>query len=316
MAEAVEISKAAGRPVQVVWTREDDMQHDYYRPVTRARCWAAIDQNGIPTGWKVRLVQASLLARFNPKALEDLGGIDPISIGGIAGLAYSIPNRRAEYVYHDPGIPVGFWRAPGGSVSGFITESLVDELAVAVEWDPYVFRRKLLGGAPRLRNVLEVAAEKAEWGKPLPPGRFRGIAAVETIGSFIAQVAEVSVAADGKVRVHRVVCAVDCGWIINPDTIKAQIEGGTIYGLTAALYGEITIRNGQVVQKNFNDYAMLRMNEAPEIEVHIVPSTEPPGGIGEASVPVIAPAVTNAIFAATGKRIRRLPIRAADLRKV
>ena len=316
VAEAVEISKAVGRPVQVVWTREDDMQHDYYRPVTRARCWAAIDQNGIPTGWKARLVQASLFARFNPKALEDLGGIDPISIGGIAGLAYSIPNRRAEYVYHDPGIPVGFWRAPGGSVSGFITESLVDELAVAVEWDPYVFRRKLLGGAPRLRNVLEVAAEKAEWGKPLPPGRFRGIAAVETIGSFIAQVAEVSVAAGGKVRVHRVVCAVDCGWIINPDTIKAQIEGGTIYGLTAALYGEITIRNGQVVQKNFNDYAMLRMNEAPEIEVHIVPSTEPPGGIGEASVPVIAPAVTNAIFAATGKRIRRLPIRAADLRKV
>jgi isoquinoline 1-oxidoreductase beta subunit len=315
VAEAVEVSKAAGRPVHVIWTREDDMQHDYYRPVTYLRYWAALDQSGMPVGWKARMVQASLFARFDPHGLDQMRGIDPISIGGIAAFAYNIPNCRAEYVHHDPGIPFGFWRAPGGSVSGFITESFADELAVAAGKDPFEFRRGLLTRTPRLKNVLELAAEKAGWGKPLPAGRFRGIAAIDTIGSFVAQVAEVSVAADGAVRVHRVVCAVDCGWVINPDSVKAQIEGGTIYGLTAALYGEITIRNGQAVQSNFNDYRMLRMNEAPEVEVHIVQSTEAPGGIGEVSTPVIAPAVANAIYAATGKRIRRLPIRPADLKK-
>lgn len=315
VAEAVEVSKAVGRPVHVIWTREDDTQHDYYRPVTYVRYWAALDPSGMPVGWKARLVQASLFARFNPKGLEQFRGVDPISIGGVAGFAYSIPNRRAEYIYHDPGIPIGFWRSPGGSVSGFITESFADELAANAGKDPYEFRRQLLSESPRLRGVLDLAAEKAGWGKPLPSGRFRGIAVLDTIGSFVAQVAEVSVAPDGKVRVHRIVCAVDSGWVINPDTLKAQIEGGIIFGLTAALYGEITIRNGQAVQGNFNDYLMVRMNEAPEVEVHIVPSTEAPGGIGEASTPVIAPAIANAVFAATGKRIRRLPIRAADLRK-
>jgi isoquinoline 1-oxidoreductase beta subunit len=315
VAEAVEISKSVGRPVHVIWTREDDIQHDYYRPVTYLRYWAALDQSGMPTGWKARLVQSSLFARFDPHGLDQMRGVDPISIGGIAAFAYNIPNARAEYVHHDPGIPFGFWRAPGGSVSGFMTESFADELAVAAGKDPFEFRRGLLGGAPRLKNVLELAAEKAGWAKPLPAGRFRGIAAVDSIGSFVAQVAEVSIGADGAVRVHRVVSAVDCGWVINPDSVKAQIEGGTLFGLTAALYGEITIRNGQAVQSNFNNYPMLRMNEAPEVEVHIVPSTEAPGGIGEAATPVIAPAVANAIYAATGKRIRRLPFRAADLKK-
>jgi isoquinoline 1-oxidoreductase subunit beta len=315
VAEAVEISKSVGRPVHVIWTREDDIQHDYYRPATYLRYWAALDQSGMPTGWKARLVQASLFARFDPHGLDPMHGVDPISIGGIAAFAYNIPNARAEYVYHDPGIPFGFWRAPGGSVSGFMTESFADELAFAAGKDPFEFRRGLLGGAPRLKNVLELAADKAGWGKPLPAGRFRGIAAVDSIGSFVAQVAEVSVGGDGAVRVHRVVSAVDCGWVINPDSVKAQIEGGTLFGLTAALYGEITIRNGQAVQGNFNNYPMLRMNEAPEVEVHIVSSTEAPGGIGEAATPVIAPAVANAIYAATGKRIRRLPIRAADLKK-
>jgi isoquinoline 1-oxidoreductase beta subunit len=315
VAEAVEISKSVGRPVHVIWTREDDIQHDYYRPATYLRYWAALDPSGMPTGWKARLVQASLFARFDPHGLDQMKGVDPISIGGVAGFAYNIPNARAEYVHHDPGIPFGFWRAPGGSVSGFMTESFADELAVAAGKDPFEFRRGLLGGTPRLKNVLELAAEKAGWGKPLPAGRFRGIAAVDSIGSFVAQVAEVSVGADGAVRVHRVVSAVDCGWVINPDSVKAQIEGGTLFGLTAALYGEVTIRNGQAVQSNFNNYPMLRMNEAPEVEVHIVPSTEAPGGIGEAATPVIAPAIANAIYAATGKRIRRLPIRAADLKK-
>jgi len=315
VAEAVEVSKAVGRPVQVVWTREDDMQHDYYRPVTYVRYWAALDQSGMPIGWKARVVQPSIFSRFNPRALEEMRGVDNISVGGIAGMRYTVPNRRAEYVYFEPGVPIGFWRAPGGSVSGFITESFADELAVAAGKDPYEFRRQLLDKEPRLRGALDLAAEKAGWGKPLPRGRFRGISAQDSVGSFLAQVAEVSVAPDGKVRVHRVVCAVDCGWVINPDNIQAQVEGGIIFGLTAALYGEITIRNGRVVQGNFHDYPMLRMNEAPVVEVHIVPSTEAPGGIGEASTPQIAAAVTNAIFAATGKRIRRLPIRAADLRR-
>ena len=241
-------------------------------------------------------------------------GVDGISIGGVSSLAYSIPNLRAEYVYHDPGVPIGFWRSPGGSVGGYITESFFDEIAATAGKDPYEFRRRLLDKSPRLRGVLDLAAEKAGWGKPLPKGHFRGISVLPTIDSYVAQVAEVSVAPDGKVRVHRVVCAVDCGWVINPDTIKSQIEGGIIYGLTAALYGEITIKNGRAVQSNFHDYPMLRMNEVPEVEVHIVPSTEEPGGIGETSTPPIASAVVNAIFAATGKRVRRLPIRAEELR--
>jgi isoquinoline 1-oxidoreductase beta subunit len=316
VAEAVEVSKLVGRPVQVIWTREDDMQHDYYRPATYLRYWAALDQSGMPIGWKARMVQASLFARFDDHLLQEMRGVDPISIGGITAFPYEIPNRRAEYTRHDPGIPFGFWRAPGGSVTGFMTECFADELAEAAGKDPYEFRRQLLGnGQARLRAVLDLAAERAGWGRPLPSGRFRGIAALETIGSFVAQVAEVSVANNGTVRVHRVVSAVDCGWTINPDTIRAQIEGGTIYGLTAALYGEVTIRNGQAVQSNFANYPMVRMNEAPEVEVHIVASTEAPGGIGEVSTPVIAPAVANAIYAATGKRIRRMPIRPADLRR-
>jgi isoquinoline 1-oxidoreductase beta subunit len=314
VAEAVEISKAVGRPVQVIWTREDDMQHDFYRPATYVRFWAALDGSGMPIGWKARMVQPSLFARFDPRALNAFHGVDMISVGGVASVPYSIPNQHGEYVYNDPGIPIGFWRSPGGSVSGYVTESFFDEIAAAAGKDPYEYRRRLLDKAPRIRGVLELAAEKAGWGTLLPKGRFRGIAALDTIGSFVAHVAEVSVSPNGKVRVHRVVCAVDCGWVINPDIIKAQIESGIIYGLTAALYGEITIQNGRVEQGNFDNYPMLLMNEMPEIEVYIVPSTETPGGIGEVSTPAIAPAVANAIFAATGKRIRRLPIRPEQLR--
>lgn len=316
VAEAVEISKAVRQPVRVVWTREDDMQHDFYRPATYARFWAALDGSGMPLGLKVRLVQPSLFARFDPQhGLDATRGLDMISVGGVANWAYTIPNLRAEYVYDDPGIPVGFWRSPSGSVSGYIAESFFDEIAAAAGKDPYEYRRSLLGKSPRLLGVLDLAAEKAGWRMPLPKGRFRGISATETIGSFVAQVAEISVAPDGKVRVHRVVCAVDPGWVINPDTIKAQIESGIIYGLTAALYGEITIKNGRVEQGNFDDYPMVRMNETPQIDVYIVPSTATPGGIGEASTPPIASAVVNAIFAATGKRIRRLPIPPEELRK-
>ena len=315
VAEAVEISKALGRPVRVVWSREDDMQHDFYRPATYARFWAALDSSGVPLGLKVRLVQPSIFARFDPQhGLDATHGLDMISIGGVANWPYTIPNLRAEYIYDDPGIPIGFWRSPGGSVSGYITESFFDELAAAAGKDPYEYRRNLLTKSPRVKAVLDLAAQKAGWGTPLPKGRFRGISASDTIGSFVAEVAEISVESDGKVRVHRVVCAVDCGWVINPDTIKAQVESGIIYGLTAALYGEITIKNGRVEQGNFNNYPVLRMDEAPQIEVYIVPSTETPGGVGEVATPPIASAVVNAVFAATGKRIRRLPIRPEQLR--
>ncbi len=290
VAEAVEISKAVGQPVRVVWSREDDMQHDFYRPATYARFWAALDASGSPLALKVRLVQPSLFARFDAQhGLDATHGLDMISIGGVANWAYTIPNLRAEYIYDDPGIPIGFWRSPSGSVSGYMTESFFDELAAAAGKDPYEYRRNLLGKSARVKAVLDLAAQKAGWGTPLPKGRFRGISASDTIGSFVAQVAEISMAPDGKVRVHRVVCAVDCGWIINPDTIKAQIESGIIYGLTAALYGEITIKNGRVAQNNFNDYPVLRMNEAPQIEVYIVPSTEIPGGIGEVATPPSLP---------------------------
>jgi len=313
VAEAVEISKAVGSPVKVVWTREDDMQHGYFRPVTYVRLWAGLDEDRQPSAWSARMVQQSIFGRFDPSFLDRMGGVDPISIGGLRGLPYAIPNLRAEYINSNPGIPIGFWRSPGGSVNGFVAEGFIDEVAAAAGEDPYEFRRRLLPESSRFRGVLELAAERAGWGEPLPEGRYRGIAAVGTVGSFVAQVAEVSVAPSGDVRVHRVVCAVDCGWSINPDTIAAQMEGGIVYGLSAALNEELTIRDGRVEQSNFHDYPMLRMGEAPEVEVHIMPSTEEPGGIGELSTPAIAPAVANAIFAATGKRLRRLPIRAEDL---
>jgi len=231
-----------------------------------------------------------------------------------ANLPYTIPNLQVEYIYKDLGIPVGFWRSVGASQNAFITESFIDELAAAAGKDAFEFRRDLLTKAPRHKGVLELAAEKGDWGKPLPPGHFRGIAVAFSYGSYASEVAEVSIEKDGKVRVHRVVCAIDCGIFVNPDTVKAQVEGSIVWGMTAALYGAITIDKGRVQQSNFHDYPMLRMNEMPMVEVHIVPSSEPAGGVGEPGVPPLAPAVCNAIFAGTGKRIRKLPILAEELR--
>jgi isoquinoline 1-oxidoreductase beta subunit len=304
--DAVETSKGVGAPVKVIWSREDDMQHDYYRPVTYVRMWGALDGAGKPTTFMQRIVQQSLMKRIGGLPPN---GIDFISVDGAANLAYDLPNIRVEYIETDPGIPYGFWRSVGASVQGFVVEAFIDELATTAGKDPYQFRHDLLAKAPRHRAVLDLAAEKAGWSTPLPQGRGRGIAVMEAFGSFLAQVTEVSVAASGEVRVHKIVCTVDTGWVIDPDTIKAQMEGGIVYGLTAALKGEITIQNGRVRQRHFNDYPMMRQSEMPEIDVYVVPSTEDPGGIGEPSTALAAGSLVNAIYAATGKRIYRLPIR-------
>jgi isoquinoline 1-oxidoreductase beta subunit len=239
-------------------------------------------------------------------------GVDFAAVQGIDDIAYAIPHIQVEYNKADPGIPTTFWRSVGYSQNTFFTESFLDELAAAGGKDPLEVRRRLLAKTPRMQHVVELAAEKAGWGKPLPAGHGRGIAVTNNIGSFNAQVAEVSID-KGKLRVHRVVCAVDCGHVVNPAIVEAQIQSGIVYGLSAALKGGITIKNGRVEQQNFHQYEVLRIDEMPVVEVHIVPSQEAPGGIGEASTPTTAPAVANAIFAITGKRLRKLPIRPEDL---
>jgi isoquinoline 1-oxidoreductase beta subunit len=311
--DAVETSKKVGAPVKVMWTREDDIQHDYYRPVTYVRMWAAVDAAGNPTAWMQRIVQSSLMKKLNPDSLKQMGGVDPISVEGASSLPYDIPNLRVEYTEADPGVPYGFWRSVGSSVNGYVTEAFIDEVATAAGKDPYEFRRALLAKHPRQRAVLDMVAEKANWKSPVPAGRGRGIAVHECFGSIIGLVSEVSVT-NGVVRVHKNVCVVDCGWVVHPDTIKAQMEGGLAYGLSAALKGEITINKGRVVQNHFGDYQPLRHNEMPQTEVYIMPSVEAPGGIGEPSTAAMAGALANAVFAATGKRIYSLPMKPAMFR--
>jgi isoquinoline 1-oxidoreductase beta subunit len=308
--DAVETSKAVGAPVKVIWTREDDMKHDYYRPVTYVRMWGALDGSGAAVAWKQRLVQSSLLNRLNPGSLAGMKGVDAVSVDGASNLPYGIPNLRVEYTEADPGVPFGFWRSVGASVNGYVTEAFIDEMATTAGKDPYQFRRALLEKKPRHLGVLDLVAEKAGWTTPPPQGRFRGIGVHDCFGTITGLVTEISVEKN-VVKVHKITCAVDCGWIVNPDTIKAQMEGGIIYGLTAALKGEITIRDGRVVQSHFGDYQVVRMPEMPVIDVFIVPSTESPGGIGEPSTAVIAGSLVNAIFAATGKRIYSLPVKLA-----
>ena len=305
VSEAVRLSAAVRAPVKVIWSREDDMRHGFYRPAVYNKLAAGLDAAGKPIAWTHRIVGPPILVKFGP--LEK--GLDDTLTDGAANLPYAIPNITVDLVAAElPSIPRGFWRSVGASHNAFATECFCDEIAVAAGMDPYEFRRGLLAEKPRLRRALDLAAEKAGWGSPLPSGRARGIALAEWAPSVCAQVAEVSVAPDGAVRVHRVVCAVDCGQVVNPDTVEAQCQGGIVYGLTAALYGEITIDRGRVKQGNIRDYPLLRMDEMPVVEVHVVPSTDLQGGIGEPAVGPIAPAVCNAIFAATGKRIRRLPI--------
>jgi isoquinoline 1-oxidoreductase beta subunit len=297
VAEAVEIAKRIGVPVNLTYSRDDELQHDLYRPASVVQLAAGLDSEGWPSVWTARIACPTWMGLRNGVARESVEGIAP----------YAIPHVHVEY--HDPGIgiPTGYWRSVGLSQNAFFAESFVDEVAAMSGKDPVALRRRLLSKSPRLLNVLEVAAEKAGWGKPLPAGRFRGVAAVAGFGSFNAQIAEVSVTL-GKLAVHRVVCVVDCGRVVNPSGVEQQMEGGLVYGLSAALRGNITIDRGRVQQTNFHQYEPLRISEMPVVEVHIVPSTNAPGGVGEVATPAIAPAVTNAIFAATGKRIRRLPI--------
>lgn len=302
--EAVECSKAANAPVKVVWSREDDIQHDFYRPAAYVKSTATIGANGMPVSWVTRVSAPSINVATAGAAKDKL---DENTIDALANHAYDVPNMYFDTENADIAVPLGYWRSVGASQNGFFTECFIDEMAEAAGKDPLEFRRMLLQKKPRHRTVLEVAADKAGWGKPLPAGRARGIAMVESFTSHVAEVAEVSINPDGTPRVHRVVAAVDCGMIVNPDTVRAQVESAIVFGLTAALYGEITIKEGRVVQNNFNDYPMLRMKDMPIIEVHIVPSTEEPTGIGEPGTPPLAPAVANATYALTKKRIRRLP---------
>ena len=306
--DAIETSKAVGAPVKVMWTREDDMQHDYYRQATYNRLSAALDDSGMPMAWRHRIAGPSVIAR-DARGREDSAS-DFSSTEGAMNLPYAIPNLQVSYSRVNTAVPVGFWRSVASSQNAYITECFLDELAAAGGKDPYQLRRELLRDEPRLRGVMELAASKAGWDIPPPTGRFRGIAVAHSFASYCAQVAEVSVDR-GRVRVHRVVCAIDCGMIVNPDTIAAQMESGIIYGLTAALKGEITIKEGRAQQSNFDDYPLLTMAECPEIEVHIMPSAADPGGVGEPGTPPIAPAVANAVFAATGIPVRSLPIRLA-----
>jgi isoquinoline 1-oxidoreductase beta subunit len=312
--EAAAIAKAInGRaPVKLVWTREDDMRAGHYRPLNYHVLKGGLDAQGRIIAWHHRIVGQSILTGTAFEGAMVKNGIDVTSVEGASTLPYVIPNLGVEL--HSPkiGVPVQWWRSVGSSHTAFSTETFLDELAAAGGKDPYELRRTLLGKHLRHKGVLELAAQKAGWGKPLAPAqgaqRGRGIAVHESFNTFVAQVAEVTVR-DGQLKVDRVVCAVDCGVAVNPAVIQAQMESGIVYGLTAALYGAITLKDGAVEQSNFHDYAPLRMNEMPRVEVHIVPSEEKPSGVGEPATPVIAPAVANAVFAATGKRVRSLPIK-------
>jgi isoquinoline 1-oxidoreductase beta subunit len=303
--QAVMVAKSVAKPVKLIWAREEDIQHDFYRPVSTARLRAGLDAAGKMTAWDFKIVAPSIMTRVFPRGVKN--GIDPSSVEGAVVSPYAPPNRRIEYVLKDVAVPVGFWRSVGNSITSFYVEGIVDELAHAAGQDPYVFRLDHLAEKPRHRAVLERAAKMANWNQPPPPGHFRGIAMHQAFGSIVAEVAEISIEIDG-LRVHRVDCAVDCGLAINPDTIVAQMESGIVYGLTAALYGEITLKRGRVEQANFDTYPMLRLAQMPKISVSIIEGAELPAGIGEAGTPPIAPAVANAVFAATGKRLHSLPI--------
>jgi len=323
--EAALISRAVGAPVKVQWTREDDLHNDYYRPMSHHRLRAGLDAQGNVIAWMQHVAAPTTDGMYIGGDVPDTGGTELAGIGLPNG---TVPNYLLEQSFLHTAVPRGYWRSVDVSWNHFAVQSFMDEVAAAAKKDPLELRRQLIGtkspgpvegsedkpvNVDRLRKLLDVTAEKSGWGKPLPAGRGRGMAALSSWGSYISQVAEVTVAKDGGIRVDRVVVVIDCGQVVNPDMVAAQMEGGIVFGLTAALYGEVTFDGGRAQQNNFNNYSMLRINEMPRVEVHIIANHESPGGCGEPPVPSIAPAVANAIFAATGKRLRRLPFQTQEL---
>ncbi|HSH97267.1 MAG TPA: molybdopterin cofactor-binding domain-containing protein, partial [Methyloradius sp.] len=308
--QAVQIAKEVDSPVKVVWTREEDVQHDMYRPYYYDRISASLDEKGMPEAWNHRITGSSIMARFFPPAVKD--GVDPDAVEAARDLKYAIPNVLVEYVRHEPPFVTAFWRGVGPTHNAFVVESFIDELAASAKQDPFEYRRKLLVNDARAKAVLELAAEKANWKQPLAATKEgkagKGISSLFAFGSYMSLVADVIVTPDNEVLVKRVVCAVDCGMVVNPDTVRAQLEGGVIFGITAALWGEVTFKDGRTEQSNFHNYRLMRINEAPIVEVYVVDSHENPGGLGEPGTSAVMPAVANAVFAATGKRIRKLPI--------
>jgi isoquinoline 1-oxidoreductase beta subunit len=321
--QAVAIAKHVDGPVKVIWSREEDIQHDMYRPYYYDRISAGLDAAGKPVAWSHRIAGPSIVMRWGERSVSGLRaaglanlvstirGVDLDAVDGAINTPYAFPSMLVEYVrVEPPGIPTAFWRGVGPTHNVFVVESFIDELAAAAKQDPVAYRKALLVSSPRAVAVLELAASKAGWGRPLPPGYGRGVSLQHVFGTYVAQVAEVRVSGS-DVRVTRVVAAVDCGIQVNPDIITAQMQSGIIFGASGALYGEITLKDGRVQQSNFTDYRVLRMNESPVIEVHLVPSNEAPGGMGEPGTSAVMPAIANAVFAATGKRIRKLPISTA-----
>ncbi len=313
LVHAVTVSKAVGKPVKVIWAREEDMRHDRYRPQAAIRFKTALGADGMPVALEIRTAVGSILRSLGISQVPN--GLEPMAVEGLANNPYKIANQRIDCVLKNTHVPVMFWRSVGSSQNAFAIEGYVDELAHAAGKDPYEFRRALLADHPDFLHVLDTLAEKGDWGKPLPSGKGRGIAIHESYGTIVGEIAEVAVSPKGEVKVERVVVAVDSGHVVNPRTVAMQMEGGVIYGLTAALYDEITIKDGRVEQANFDNYQMMRLADAPKIEVHLaLTGGRKWGGIGEPGTAPIAPAVCNAIFAATGKRIRSLPIKNVDLR--
>jgi isoquinoline 1-oxidoreductase beta subunit len=305
---AVQIAQQVTGPVQVIWTREEDIQHDMYRPYYYDRLSAGVDAQGNAVAWSHRITGSSIVARYSPSWIKD--GVDPDAVESSANLPYAFSDIHVDWVAQEPpGIQTSWWRGVGVTRGTFAVESFIDELAVNAKRDPLAYRIALLDMNPRAKSVLQIAAANSGWDRPLPAGQGRGIALCTGFGSFIAQVVQVTVDKEGTVKPTHVWCVVDCGIQVNPDTIRAQMESGIVFGLSGALYGEITLKDGRVEQTNFGDYRLLRINETPKIEVHLVKSMEAPGGIGEPGTSCVMPALTNAIYVATGKRIRKLPVR-------
>jgi isoquinoline 1-oxidoreductase beta subunit len=317
--QAVAIAKEMpGTPVKLIWSREEDMTHGRYHPITQCKLRAGLDAKGNLTALHMRISGQSILAGVFPQNIRD--GKDPVVFQGLnapgpeASIGYGVPNLLIDHAMRNPHVPPGFWRGVNLNQNTIYLECFVDELAHATKQDPLAFRRKLMTGHPKHLAVLNAAAERAGWGKPLPKGVYRGIAQTMGFGSYVAAVAEVSVAKDGKLKIHRIVAATDPGYAVNPQQIEAQVEGSFVYGLSAALYGGCTVKDGRIEQTNFDSYPVLHMDEMPKVETVVMPSGGFWGGVGEPTIAVAAPAVLNAIFAATGKRIRDLPLKNHSLK--